>query len=307
MSSTGEGMGTTASSSLRHKRMEFVIITGMSGAGKSQASNCLEDLGFFCVDNLPTTLIPKFAELCLRSEQRIERAALVINIREAEFLDDLFEALAGLKQEGHSVQVIFLDSSDEVLVRRFSETRRPHPLARDGAVLEGIKAERELLTKLKEQADLVIDTSPFTIHEFKKRLQNAFLDLQPKAMRTVLALTSFGYKFGLPYDADLVFDVRFLPNPHFVAKLKPLSGQDPQVGEYLLSFPQTEAYLAKLLEFLRFTLPLYVQEGKAYLTISVGCTGGRHRSVFVVDYLAGKLKEEGYEVSVRHRDLDKDG
>ncbi|MBI3988245.1 MAG: RNase adapter RapZ [candidate division NC10 bacterium] len=285
--------------------MEFVIITGMSGAGKSQAIKCLEDLGFFCVDNLPPTLIPKFAELCLQSEKRIDRVALVVDVREGEFLGDLSRALEDLKKEGHFVQVIFLDASDEALIRRFSETRRPHPLARSGMVQEGIHGERELLASLKAQADLIIDTSPLTVHELRKVLLNTFLDFQPKAPKTAFSFVSFGYKFGLPYESDLVFDVRVLPNPHFVQGLQPLTGQDPKVADYLLGFPQTRAFLEKLLDFITFVLPFYIQEGKAYLTIAIGCTGGRHRSVFVTEELAKMLRQDGYEVSVRHRDIGK--
>lgn len=285
--------------------MQFVIITGMSGAGKSQASGCLEDIGFFCIDNLPPTLIPKFAELCLQSEKRVEKAAFVIDVREAQFLSDLLGILEDLKREEHAVRMIFLEASDEVLVRRFSETRRPHPLAGEGMVLEGIQAERKLLAKLKERADLVIDTSTFTVHELKKLLTTTFLELGPEGGRTAILLVSFGYKFGLPYVSDLVFDVRFLPNPYFVEELRSFSGQDPEVAEYLLAFPETRSFLEKLIDFVRFTLPFYVREGKAYLTISVGCTGGRYRSVFTVGYLAGKLREDGYKVSIRHRDFDK--
>ncbi len=286
--------------------MEFVIITGMSGAGKSQAVKCLEDIGFFCIDNLPPTLIPKFAELCLQSEKRIERVALVVDVREGEFLGDLSRALEDLKREGHVIQVIFLDASDEALIRRFSETRRPHPLARDGMIQDGIRAERGLLASLKAQADLIIDTSPLTVHELRKLLLNTFLDFQPKAPRTAFSIVSFGYKFGLPYESDLVFDVRVLPNPYFVKELKPLTGQDLPVAEYLRGFPQTRAFLEKLVDFIRFALPLYIREGKAYLTIAIGCTGGRHRSVFIAEELAKILCQEGYEVSVRHRDIGRE-
>jgi len=286
--------------------MEFVIITGMSGAGKSQAVKCLEDIGFFCIDNLPPTLIPKFAELCLQSEKRIERVALVVDVREGEFLGDLSRALEDLKREGHVIQVIFLDASDEALIRRFSETRRPHPLARDGMIQDGIRAERGLLASLKAQADLIIDTSPLTVHELRKLLLNTFLDFQPKAPKTAFSIVSFGYKFGLPYESDLVFDVRVLPNPYFVKELKPLTGQDLPVAEYLRGFPQTRTFLEKLVDFIRFALPLYIREGKAYLTIAIGCTGGRHRSVFIAEELARILCQEGYEVSVRHRDIGRE-
>ncbi len=284
--------------------IDFIVVTGMSGAGKSAASRCLEDLGFFCIDNLPVTLIPKVAELCAQSEKRIERVALVVDAREGRFLEGLFDILLDLRREGHVVRIVFLEASDEALVRRFSESRRPHPLAPGGSALEGIRAERERLAHLKATADLVIDTSSFTVHEFRKLLATSFLDL-PAPQRTSLSLVSFGYKFGLPVDADLIFDARCLPNPHFVDALRPLTGRDPQVVEYVLGFAQTREFMTHIQEFLRFTLPLYVQEGKAYLTIAVGCTGGRHRSVVLTEELARLLQEAGHEVSVRHRDVER--
>ncbi|HWU37614.1 MAG TPA: RNase adapter RapZ [Candidatus Acidoferrum sp.] len=284
--------------------IEFIVVSGMSGAGKSAASRCLEDLGFFCIDNLPVTLIPKVAELCAQSEKRIERVALVVDAREGRFLEGLFDILLDLRREGHLVRMVFLDASDEALVRRFSESRRPHPLARGGSALEGIRVERERLAHLKSKADLVIDTSSFTVHEFRKLLATSFLDL-PTPQRTSLSLVSFGYKYGLPVDADLIFDARCLPNPHFIDDLRPLTGKEPQVVEYVLGFSQTREFVARVQEFLAFTLPLYVQEGKAYLTIAVGCTGGRHRSVVLVEELARLLRKAGHEVSVRHRDVDR--
>ena len=284
--------------------IDFIVMTGMSGAGKSAASRCLEDLGFFCIDNLPVTLIPKVAELCAQSEKRIERVALVVDAREGRFLEGLFDILVDLRRDSHLVRIVFLDASDEVLVRRFSESRRPHPLAPGGSALEGIRAERERLAHLKAKADLVIDTSSFTVHEFRKLLATSFLDL-PAPQRTALSLVSFGYKHGLPVDADLVFDARCLPNPYFVDALRPLTGRDPQVVEYILGSVQAREFVERIQEFLGFTLPLYVQEGKAYLTIAVGCTGGRHRSVVLAEELARLLREAGHEVSVRHRDVDR--
>jgi len=284
--------------------IDFVVVTGMSGAGKSAASRCLEDLGFFCIDNLPVALIPKMAELCAQSEKRIERVALVVDAREGSFLNGLFEILQDLRRDGHLVRVVFLDAADDVLVRRFSESRRPHPLAPAGSAVAGIRAERERLAHLRTKADLVVDTSSFTVHEFRKLLATSFLDLNTSA-RTALSLVSFGYKFGLPVDADLMFDARCLPNPHFVEALRPLTGQAPEVVEYVLGFAQTLGFLERTLAFLTFTVPLYVQEGKAYLTIAVGCTGGRHRSVVLVEELARLLREAGHEVSVGHRDIDR--
>jgi UPF0042 nucleotide-binding protein len=284
--------------------IDFIVVTGMSGAGKSAASRCLEDLGFFCIDNLPVTLIPKVAELCAQSEKRIERVALVVDAREGRFLEGLFDILLDLRRDGHLVRIVFLDASDEALVRRFSESRRPHPLAPGGSALEGIWAERERLAFLKAKADLVIDTSSFTVHEFRKLLATSFLDL-PAPQKTALSLVSFGYKYGLPVDADLVFDARCLPNPYFSDELRPLTGREPQVIGYVLGFAQAQGFVERIQQFLRFTLPLYVQEGKAYLTIAVGCTGGRHRSVVLTEELARLLREAGHEVTVRHRDVDR--
>ena len=284
--------------------IDFIVVTGMSGAGKSAASRCLEDLGFFCIDNLPAALIPKVAELCAQSEKRIDRVALVIDAREGRFLDALFDILVDLRRDGHQVRMVFLDASDEVLVRRFSESRRPHPLAPGGTALEGIRAERVRLAPLKAKADLVIDTSSFTVHEFRKLLATSFLEL-PAPPRTSLSLVSFGYRYGLPVDADLVFDARCLPNPHFVEALQPLTGKAPQVVDYVLGFAQARGFADQIQGFLTPMLPLYVQEGKAYLTIAVGCTGGRHRSVVLVEELARRLRDAGHEVSVRHRDMER--
>jgi UPF0042 nucleotide-binding protein len=285
--------------------LDFIVVTGMSGAGKSAASRCLEDLGFFCIDNLPAALIPKVAELCIQSEKRIERVALVIDAREGRFLDALFDILVDLRREGHQVRMVFLDASDEALVRRFSESRRPHPLAPSGSSLEGIRAERALLASLKAKADLVVDTSGFTVHEFRKLLATSFLDL-PVLPRTVLALVSFGYRYGLPVDADLVFDARCLPNPHFVEGLRPLTGLTQGVRDYVLGSAEARAFLDQVQSFLAFALPLYVHEGKAYLTIAIGCTGGRHRSVVLAEELAGRMRETGYDASVRHRDVERE-
>ena len=285
--------------------VDFIVVTGMSGAGKSAASRCLEDLGFFCIDNLPAALIPKVAELCVQSEKRIERVALVIDAREGRFLDALFDILVDLRREGHQVRMVFLDASDDALVRRFSESRRPHPLAPTGSALEGIRAERALLAALKAKADLVVDTSSFTVHEFRKLLATSFLDL-PVLPRTVLALVSFGYRYGLPVDADLVFDARCLPNPHFVEHLRPLTGLAPGVREYVLGAAEARAFLDHMQNFLDFALPLYVREGKAYLTIAIGCTGGRHRSVVLAEEIARRMRETGYDASVRHRDVERE-
>lgn len=285
--------------------MDFIVVTGMSGAGKSTASRCLEDLGFFCIDNLPAALIPKVAELCAQSEKRIERVGLGVDAREGRFLDDLGASLADLRRDGHRVRVLFLDAGDDALVRRFSESRRPHPLAPEGSTLQGIQAERARLADLKARADLVIDTSAFTVHEFRKLLTTAFLDLPPPRPM-VVTLVSFGYRHGLPVDADLVFDARCLPNPHFVEGLRPLSGQAPAVAEYVLASREARGFLERMQTLLAYTLPLYAQEGKAYLTVAIGCTGGRHRSVVLAGELARRLTQAGHEIAVRHRDVERE-
>ncbi len=286
------------------KAAEVVIITGMSGAGKSQAIKCLEDIGFFCIDNLPTTLIPTFVRLCTQSEHSIARVALVIDVREGEFLSSLFDILTTLRAEGHAVKIVFLDASNEALVRRFSESRRPHPLAAGKSALTGIVVERQMLARLREEADLIIDTSTLTIHELKRFLSQAFLLQEPTA-RIALSLVSFGYKHGLPFDADLVFDTRFLPSPHFIDELRLLTGLDPQVGQFLTRAAATKPYLERLMIFLDYVTPLCEEEGRAYLTIALGCTGGRHRSVFLAEQLAGHFRERGYPVNIRHRDIEK--
>lgn len=286
------------------KKLEFVIITGMSGAGKTQAANVLEDIGFFCVDNLPPTLMPKFAELCAQTDGRMQKIALVIDVREGRFLEDLFDILGGLKKEGHRVMILFLDAGEDSLVRRFSETRRPHPLAVDGSLVMGIRNEREILARLQREADLVIDTSDYTVHEFRRLLFDAFQGWVISDT-TRIALVSFGYKYGLPNYADVILDLRFLPNPHFEEELKPLTGKDQAVIDFILKNPITCSYLERLMDFLSFCLPLYIQEGKSYLTICIGCTGGKHRSVTLVEYLAALLRQMGHPIHVHHRDIDK--
>ena len=286
------------------KAAEVVIITGVSGAGKSQAIKCLEDIGFFCIDNLPTTLIPTFVRLCTQSEHAIQRVALVVDVREGEFLTPLFDILRTLRAEGHVVKIVFLDASNEVLVRRFSESRRPHPLAAGQSALAGIATERQMLTRIRGEADLIIDTSTLTIHDLKRFLSQAFMIERPMA-KMALSLVSFGYKHGLPFDADVVLDTRFLPSPHFIDDLRPLTGLDTQIGEFLMRVSVTKPYLERLMELLDFVIPLCEEEGRAYLTIALGCTGGRHRSVFFAEQLAGHFRECGYQVNVRHRDIER--
>ena len=285
--------------------LRFVIITGLSGAGRSFAIKCLEDLGYFCVDNLPTTLIPTFAELCTHSSRDMRLIALGVDIREGEYLSHLMDTLAELRAQGHKPEVLFLEAADETLVRRYQETRRRHPLAGDGSVLEGIRAERRALANLRESADRIIDTSGLSVHQLKERLVEGY---RPEGARDELtvSLMSFGFKHGAPYDADLVFDVRFLPNPHFVDRLKRLDGRDSAVEEFVMSFEESRTLLAKIEDLLRFLLPLYRREGKAYLTVALGCTGGRHRSVTLVELLRRSLEVAGVTPVVRHRDIDRE-
>ncbi|MGH7370513.1 MAG: RNase adapter RapZ [Candidatus Methylomirabilales bacterium] len=285
--------------------MEFIIVTGMSGAGKSQAIKTLEDLGVFCVDNLPATLIPTVADLCAHSERRVKRVAFVVDVREGEFLGPLQDVLATLRQHGHIIRVLFLEADDQVLLRRFSESRRPHPLAPQGSVLRGISLERERMASLKAEADMVVDTSDLTIHDLRRLVVAAFRDDRPGS-KTAITFVSFGYRHGLPPDADLVIDLRCLPNPHFREELRPLTGRDPKVAKFLLDDHEAQSYLEELLTFLRFALPYYLREGRAYLTIALGCTGGRHRSVSAAEFLAQQLQGDGREVGVRHRDIDKE-
>ena len=285
--------------------LRFVIITGLSGAGRSFAIKCLEDLGYFCVDNLPTTLIPTFAKLCAHSSRDIRLIALGVDIREGEYLAHLMETLAELRRQGHKPEVLFLEATDETLVRRYQETRRRHPLAGDGSVLEGIRSERRALANLRESADRIIDTTGLSVHQLKERLVEGY---GPQGTRDALtvSLMSFGFKHGAPYDADLVFDVSFLPNPHFVPALKRLDGRDAPVEEFVMSFEESLQLLAKIEDLLRFLLPLYRREGKAYLTVALGCTGGRHRSVTLVELLRRSLEGGGVAPMVRHRDIDRE-
>jgi RNase adapter protein RapZ len=283
----------------------FVVITGLSGAGKSYAIKCFEDMGFFCVDNLPTTLIPTFADLVARSNQTTTRVALGVDVREGEYLTHLLDTLGELRGRGHTVEVLFLEASEEALVRRYRETRRRHPLAPEGNVVEGIRAERKALSTMREVADRIVDTSTLTVHQLKDRLIEAYVAPERRTGLTI-SLVSFGFKHGVPFDADLVFDVRFLPNPHFVEGLRPLDGRDARVREFILEHEESRELLRRLEDFLGFVLPAYQREGKAYLTVAIGCTGGRHRSVALVEELRGFLDRLGLAASVSHRDMDRE-
>lgn len=286
------------------KDFGFTIITGLSGAGKSQAVRSFEDLGFFCVDNLPPLLIPKFAELAAQSEGKIDKIALVIDIRGGKFFNDVFSALETLEEMGVRYRIVFLDASDEVLVRRFKETRRRHPLAREGRIIEAIRQERKILGRLKERAQKIIVTSNFTPQELKKEIKSLFSEDEDWD-KLVVTVMSFGFKYGIPVDADLVFDVRFLPNPYYIENLRDFSGNEKQVDEYILSWDITKEFFEKFFSLIHFLLPHYVEEGKTSLSIAVGCTGGRHRSVVVSNKLAASIKGKGYTTILKHRDIKK--
>ncbi len=285
--------------------ISFVVITGMSGAGKSYAIKCFEDMGFFCVDNLPTTLMPTFADLVGRSAQRIHRVALGVDVREGEYLRHLIDAIAELRQRHHAVEVLFVEASDEALVRRYHETRRRHPLGGEGHVHDAIRAERKALAHMREIADRIVDTSALTVHQFRDLLLELYGVPKTRAgLQT--SVISFGFKHGIPIDADLVFDVRFLPNPHFVDNLRSRDGLDSTVREFILRHQESQELVRHLEDLLRFLLPAYQREGKAYLTVAVGCTGGRHRSVVIAEEIKRFLNDLGFSPSVVHRDLDRE-
>ncbi|HJY82119.1 MAG TPA: RNase adapter RapZ [Candidatus Binatia bacterium] len=284
--------------------MRVLIVTGLSGSGKSTAIHVLEDLGFHCIDNLPVTLLPRFLELCANSEEHINRVALGIDLRERVSLREYPAVLTELRARGQRVEILYLEAADEVLVRRFSETRRPHPAAGGRGILQGIRTERERLAGLRELADQVIDTSAYTVHELREHLQRPLANTSPGASLLV-SVESFGYKYGVPTDADVMFDVRFLPNPFFVEELRAKTGLEAEVAVFVLQRPEAERFLSQVSTLLESTLPLYVREGKSYLTLAVGCTGGRHRSVAVAEELRRRLSTWGYRVQVRHRDLQR--
>jgi len=282
---------------------QLVILTGLSGSGKSTVLKTFEDLGFYCVDNLPVELIPIFSELHFGGTSEISRAALLVDAREGSQLLKLPETIRQLHREGVPAELVFIEASEESLLRRFSETRRPHPLGHDRPVREGLRRERQMMAPIQKLADVVIDTTKFNVHELRQFITTRF---QSRGQRPLLvSLVSFGYRYGVPADADLVFDVRFLPNPHFVARLRRYSGKDPRVARYILSFPQTGEFLKRITDLLVYLIPHYIQEGKSYLTIAFGCTGGRHRSVMLAESVSKALSKHGYQAKVLHRDLNK--
>jgi UPF0042 nucleotide-binding protein len=280
---------------------EFLVITGLSGAGRSQAANTFEDLGWFVIDNLPPALIGKVAELVQSPGSTTERVALVVGT--GQYFDELSPALEQLRRSSRRVRVLFLEASDEVLVRRYENTRRRHPYADAEGLLEGIQSERAVLEGVKSEADVVVDTSDLNVHQLRDRLLELFARDAGPGMQT--SVVSFGYKHGLPLDADLVFDCRFLPNPHWIDELRPLTGLDPRVRDYVLDQREAKEFLERLDDLLEVLLPAYVKEGKAYLSLGVGCTGGNHRSVVIAEQLASILQRRGFSPTVSHRDIEK--
>lgn len=284
--------------------LNLIIISGLSGSGKSHALKAFEDAGYFCIDNLPPALLPTFVELCNQQNGEIANVALGVDVRERIFFSDLVGILERVKALGHSVHLLFLEAREDVLVRRFSESRRPHPLLPHLPVLEGVRFEKDRVADLRRHADRIIDTSDLTVHELRDLLIKQFKK-EPTARKLTISLLTFGFKYGVPYDIDLLFDVRFLKNPYFVPDLKALPGNDPRVRTFVLSDPDAIALIGQLEGLLKFLIPLFEREQRSYLTIAIGCTGGRHRSVAIAGRLQESLAAVGYEASLSHRDLQK--
>ena len=296
MDGTGTGTGLGSLNPVN----EFIVITGLSGAGRSQAADILEDLGWFVIDNLPPALIPKVSELASSPGSDISRVVLVVGT--GRYHDEVLPALASLEHQGTRLRIVFFEASTDVLVRRYESTRRRHPLAVERSLAEAIEAERELLQPVKERADVVVDTSDFNVHQLRDRVLDLFADEHPEVgMQTTV--TSFGYKHGLPLDTDLVIDCRFLPNPHWIEELRPLTGLDEPVRRYVLDQEISGTFLDELTSLLELLLPAYVKEGKSYLTLALGCTGGHHRSVAIAEEIASRLRDRGFEPKVTHRDI----
>jgi RNase adapter protein RapZ len=286
------------------KNMRVVIITGLSGSGKSTALRALEDIGFFCVDNLPVVLLPKFLAITALSSPEIKQVAMVMDLRERSFLEKYKRIFTRLKEKGYRIEILFLDSTDDSLLHRFSETRRTHPLSEKGSVMEGILLEREKLSSLKQMAGKVIDTTSTNVHQLKDIVQRYFLPASGHK-KMIVNVISFGYRYGLPADADLVFDVRFLPNPYFVEELKRFDGQNAAVRDFVLNNIESRQFLDKVLELMNLLIPLYEREGKVRLNVALGCTGGKHRSVVMANQLSAHFSAMKYIVNVNHRDINK--
>lgn len=284
--------------------LKLVVISGLSGSGKSHALKCFEDVGYFCIDNLPPALLPTFVELCHQQGGEIKNVALGIDVRERVFFSDLVGILEQVKALGHSVELMFFEAREEVLVRRFSESRRPHPLLPHLPMLEGVRFEKEHLADLRRHADRIIDTSDLTVHELRELLVKRF-GQEGTPRRLTISLVTFGFKFGVPYDIDLLFDVRFLQNPFFVPDLKPLTGEDPQVRSYVLTDPDAVAFIGQLEGLFKFLVPLFERERRSYVNVGIGCTGGRHRSVVIAGRLQECFAAIGYQTTVTHRDINK--
>ena len=284
--------------------MEFVIITGMSGAGKSQTIKILEDINYYCMDNMPPALLPNFAELCKSSSKDVYKVAVVADIRGGIFFKDLFNSLDELKNKGIKYSILFLDASDDELVKRYKEQRRPHPLSTTGTIIDGIHEERISLEEVKKRSDYIIDTTNMKLGRLKEELLNIFLKGNI-TFNLNITVMSFGYKYGIPKDSDLVFDVRFLPNPFYIEELKHFTGNDKNVQDYVMGFDTTEMFIDKLTDLLLFLLPHYIKEGKSNLVISIGCTGGKHRSVTISNHIASILSKENFRDLLNHRDVEK--
>lgn len=279
----------------------LLIITGLSGAGKTQAVNCLEDLGYYCVDNLPPSLLMKFIELSIQAETRIEKVAMVIDVRGGEFFRDLSRSLSEMEDNGIGYEILFLEASDEVLVSRFKESRRRHPLATSGILLESIRTERKMLEELRGRANIIIDTSSLAPRELNQKLIGYYSENQTGDF--TINIVSFGYKVGIPLDCDIMMDCRFIPNPFYDPVMRTMTGEDKPVIQYVLDSPISKSFTRRYLNLLKFLIPHYIAEGKTNLAISIGCTGGQHRSVVLADYIAVQLRKMGYNVMVRHRDV----
>lgn len=285
--------------------MRFVIVTGMSGAGKTTVLKFLEDVGFFCVDNLPPALIPKFAELCFEQNNEIDKVAMGIDIRGGKLFSDLFDVLSQLEKEGYLYEILFLDASDSTLIKRYKETRRNHPLSKGRSIEEGIKREREILENVRKKATYIINTSNILTRELKEQINHIFIE-NKSFESLIITVCSFGFKYGIPVDSDLVFDVRFLPNPFYISELKEQTGNDEAVSSYVMSFEESKIFLDKLIDMVEFLIPKYIKEGKNQLVISVGCTGGKHRSVTLANALYHALQNKNHSLLLKHNDIDKD-
>lgn len=285
--------------------MRFVIVTGMSGAGKSTALNTLEDMGYFCVDNLPIQLIKRFAEIAYGEDTDINNVAIGVDIRSGVYLEQLSECLNGLKKAEFYFEILFLDSNDDVLIKRYKETRRNHPLARNGRIEDGIKEERSRIAFLRKEADYIIDTTSLLTRELKAELDKIFIE-NAEYNNFIISVVSFGFKYGIPKDADLVFDVRFLPNPYYDLKLRPLTGNDEEVSNFVMQHDEAKEFLNKIVDLLEFLIPNYIKEGKNGLVVGIGCTGGKHRSVTLANGVFREVKTLPYSVRIEHRDIEKD-